>query len=114
MTRARSKGPTFQTIAIRLLKKLVSMTRSRSKGPTFWGGFYGFAWVALLLALFAFMLAGYADVWGVRGILGATALLPLSTVAYPVVAWYYTGAFPWLWTLGLVAAIGMGKVIMSD
>lgn len=90
------------------------MMGSRSKGPTFLGGCYGFAWVALLLVLFAFMLAGYGDVWGVRGMLGAMALLPISTLAYPVVAWYHTGAFPWLWTLGLLTAVGMGKVILSE
>jgi len=60
------------------------------------------------------MLAGYSSAWGIRGIFVAAALLPISTLAYPVVAWYYTGAFPWLWTLGLVAAVAMGKVIMSD
>lgn len=46
--------------------------------------------------------------------LGTMALLPISPLAYPVVAWYYTGAFPWLWALGLLAAIGMGKMIMSE
>lgn len=90
------------------------MTSTTSRGPTFWGGCYGFAWVALLLILFAAMLAGYGDIWGVRGMIGATALLPLSTLVYPVVAWYYTGVFPWVWTLGLLAAIGMGKVILAD
>jgi hypothetical protein len=44
----------------------------------------------------------------------ATALLPISAPVYPVIIWYYTGAFPWLWTLGLFAAVGMGKVILSD
>jgi hypothetical protein len=90
------------------------MTRAQSRGPTFWGGCYGFAWVGLLLVLFAFMLAGYNNVWGVRGMLGAMAVLPLSLVVYPVVAWYYTGVFPWVWTVGLLAAIGMGKVILAD
>ena len=46
--------------------------------------------------------------------IGATALLPISPLAYPIVAWYYTGAFPWVWTLGLPAAIGIGKTIMTD
>lgn len=90
------------------------MTRSRSKGPTFWGGCYGFAWAALLLILFAAMLSGYSDVWGIRGMLAAMALLPISTVAYPVISWYYTGMFPWLWTVGLLAAIVMGRTIMSE
>ena len=90
------------------------MTRDRPAGPAIWGVCYGFAWVALMLALFAFMLAGYSAVWGIRGMLAATALLPISTLAYPAVTWYYTGAFPWFWTLGLLAAVGMGKVIMSD
>lgn len=90
------------------------MANVTSRGPTFWGGCYGFAWVGLLVVLFAFMLAGYSNVWGVRGMLGAIAVLPLSLVAYPVVAWYYTGAFPWVWTVGLLAAIGMGKVILAD
>ena len=90
------------------------MRSARSRGPTFWGGCYGFAWVALMLILFDFMLVGYSDVWGIRGMLVATALLPISTLAYPVVTWYYTGAFPWLWTLMLLAAMIMGKVIMSD
>jgi hypothetical protein len=90
------------------------MTRATPRGPAVWGVCYGFAWVVLMLALFAFMLAGYRSAWGVRGIFVAAALLPISTLAYPVVAWYYTGAFPWLWTLGLVAAVAMGKVIMSD
>ena len=93
---------------------MTHMTSTTSRGPTFWGGCYGFAWVALLLILFAAMLAGYGDIWGVRGMIGATALLPISTLAYPVVAWYYTGVFPWVWTLGLLAAIGMGKVILAD
>ncbi len=90
------------------------MTSARPRGPAIWGVCYGFAWVVLMLVLFAFMLAGYSSAWGIRGIFVAAALLPISTLAYPVVAWYYTGAFPWLWTLGLVAAVAMGKVIMSD
>ena len=90
------------------------MTSVRPRGPAVWGVFYGFAWVVLMLVLFAFMLAGYSSAWGIRGIFVAAALLPISTLAYPVVAWYYTGAFPWLWTLGLVAAVAMGRVIMSD
>ena len=90
------------------------MTTARPSGPAVWGICYGFAWVVLMLVLFAFMMGGYSSVWGVRGMLVATALLPISTLAYPAVAWYYTGAFPWFWTLGLLAALGMGKVIMSD
>ena len=90
------------------------MTRDRPAGPAIWGVCYGFAWVVLMLVLFAFMLAGYSALWGIRGMFVATALLPISTLAYPAVAWYCTGAFPWLWTLGLVAAFGMGTVIMSD
>ncbi len=90
------------------------MAREAPRGPALWGVCYGFSWMVLMLVLFAFMLAGYSGVWGIRGMLVATALLPISTLAYPVVAWYYTGAFPWLWTLGLLAAVGMGKVIMSD
>lgn len=90
------------------------MTTARPSGPAVWGICYGLAWVVLMLVLFAFMLGGYSSVWGVRGMLVATALLPISTLAYPAVAWYYTGAFPWFWTLGLLAALGMGKVIMSD
>jgi len=89
-------------------------TRAAPRGPAIWGVCYGSAWVVLMLALFGFMLAGYGAVWGVRGILVATALLPISTIIYPAVAWYYTGAFPWLWALGLLAAVGMGRVIMSD
>lgn len=90
------------------------MTRDRPKGPTFWGACYGFAWVGLMLTLFAFMLAGYGEMWGMRGMLVATALLPISTLAYPAVAWYYSGTFPWLWTVGLAASIGMGKRILFD
>jgi hypothetical protein len=67
-----------------------------------------------MLVLFAFMLTGYSAAWGMRGMFVATALLPISAVAYPAISWYYTGAFPWLWTLGFLAAIGMGKVILSD
>ena len=90
------------------------MTRATAKGPAIWGVCYGFAWVVLMLVLFAFMLAGYSAVWGISGMFVATALLPISTLAYPVVTWYYSGAFPWFWTLGLLAAVGMGRVIMSD
>jgi len=90
------------------------MARSRPAGPAIWGVCYGFAWVVLMLVLFAFMLAGYSAAWGIRGMFVATALLPISSLLYPAVAWYYTGAFPWFWTLGLLAAVGMGKVIMSD
>jgi len=89
-------------------------TKAAPRGPAIWGVCYGFSWVVLMLALFGFMLAGYNAVWGMRGMFVATALLPISAPAYPIVSWYYTGAFPWLWTLGLVAAVGMGRVIMSD
>ena len=90
------------------------MARAAPRGPAIWGICYGFSWVALMLVLFGVMLAGYSAVWGMRGMFVATALLPISAPVYPVIIWYYTGAFPWLWTLGLCAAVGMGKVILSD
>lgn len=91
------------------------MTRSAApRGPAIWGVCYGFAWVVLMLVLFGVMLTGYSAVWGIRGMLVATAILPISPLAYPAIAWYYTGAFLWFWTLGLLAAFGMGAVIMAD
>ena len=90
------------------------MASAAPRGPAIWGICYGFSWVVLMVVLFGLMLVGYGAAWGIRGMLVATALLPISAPAYPVVAWYYSGVFPWLWTLGLLAAISMGKVIMSD
>lgn len=90
------------------------MVGAAPRGPAIWGICYGFSWVALMLVLFGVMLAGYSAAWGMRGMFVATALLPISAPVYPVIIWYYTGAFPWLWTLGLFAAVGMGKVILSD
>ncbi len=87
------------------------MTR---RGPSLPGLLFGVSWIVIALVLFATMVAGYARLFGVTGTLFAISVLPLSAPAYPFVVWYLGGSFPWLWALGLLVAIGMGRILLAD
>ncbi len=84
------------------------------RGPSLPGLLFGASWIVIALVLFATMVAGYARLFGVTGILFAISVLPLSAPAYPVVVWYLGGSFPWLWALGLLVAIGMWRILLAD
>lgn len=84
------------------------------QGPSVYVVCLGAVWIAILLALFGTMMAGYSQLWGVAGLAFGMALLPVSAPAYPVVAWYAGNGFPWLWTVGLVVAVALGNVLLRD
>ena len=85
-----------------------------SRGPSIWGVCFGSSWIALSLILMGMMVSGYSQLWGVKGIAFAIALLPLSAPAFPLLTWYHTGDFPWLWATGLILAIVMGNIALTD
>lgn len=87
------------------------MTR---RGPSLPGLLFGVSWIVIALVLFATMVAGYARLFGVTGTLFAISVLPLSAPAYPFVVWYLGGSFPWLWAIGLLVAVGMGRILLQD
>jgi hypothetical protein len=84
------------------------------RGPRFWGFCLGTSWIIILTLLFGFMVSGYLEIFGTVGVLLAVALAPLSAPAYPFVSWYFIGSFPWLWTLGLLVALLLGRLILAD
>jgi hypothetical protein len=84
------------------------------QGPSLFGVCFGFLWIAILLGLFGTMMAAYGQLWGVAGLAFGMGLLPISAPAYPIVAWYVGNGFPWLWTVGLVASIAMGNILLRD
>ena len=84
------------------------------QGPTLFGVCFGACWIAILLGLFGTMMATYSRLWGVAGLAFGMGLLPISAPAYPFIAWYTGSGFPWLWTVGLVAAIAIGNVLLRD
>ncbi|MBI2080561.1 MAG: hypothetical protein HYT86_02370 [candidate division NC10 bacterium] len=84
------------------------------RGPSLPGFLFGAAWIVVALVLFATMVSGYARFFGVTGTLFAISVLPLSAPAYPFIVWYHVGGFPWLWAVGLLLAIGMGRVLLGE
>ena len=86
----------------------------RKRGPQFWGFCVGTGWVVLMVVIFGFMVSGYLEIFGIMGALFAVALVPLSAPAYPFVAWYYIGSFPWLWVLGFLVAFFAGRIILAE
>ena len=84
------------------------------QGPSLFGVCLGSLWIATLLGLLGTMMAAYARLWGVAGLAFGMGLLPISAPAYPIVAWYVGNGFPWLWTVGLVASIAMGNILLRD
>jgi len=84
---------------------------SRSPGPL--GALFGITWVLLCLILIGAMMKAYGEMWGMPGILFGV-FLPLSAPTFPFLFWYMTGGFPWWWTLGFLAAVVMGKMILSE
>jgi len=86
----------------------------RKRGPQFWGFCLGTGWVTLAVIVFGVMVSGYLEIFGIVGALFAVSLVPLSAPAYPFVAWYYVGSFPWLWVLGLFLAIFAGRIILAE
>ena len=84
------------------------------RGPSLPGLLFGASWIAIALVLISTMVAGYARLFGVTGTLLAISVLPLSAPAYPLVVWYLGGGFPWIWAAGLLVAIGMGRIPMTD
>lgn len=84
-----------------------------SRSPGLFGALFGISWILICLILVGAMLQGYSHMLGTPGILFGI-FLPLSVPAFPFLAWYFTGAFPWLWTIGLVAAVVMGKVTLTE
>lgn len=84
------------------------------RGPSLPGFLFGAAWILIALVLFATMVSGYAHLFGVTGTLFAISVLPLSAPAYPFIVWYHGGAFPWVWAVGLVTAVGMGRILLAE
>ena len=85
-----------------------------SRGPTIWGVCFGFSWIALSLILMGMMVSGYSQIWGMKGIAFALMVLPLSAPAFPFLNWYLAGDFPWLWVGGLILAVLMGSIALTD
>jgi hypothetical protein len=84
------------------------------RGPSLPGLLFGASWILIALVLFATMVAGYARLFGVTGTLFAISVLPLSAPAYPFIVWYHGGGFPWLWAVGLLTAVGMGRILLAE
>lgn len=84
-----------------------------SRGPGLFGGLFGITWIVISIALFGSMLYGYSRILGMPGTLFGI-FLPLSAPLFPFLHWYFTGAFPWLWAVGFLVAIVMGKMALTD
>lgn len=87
---------------------------AEGRGPSAFGIAFGALFITLSLWLFGIMVAAYLNLWGLPGVAFALALLPISAPVYPFVAWYHTGAFPWLWAAGLVTALVMGAIVLNE
>lgn len=84
-----------------------------SRSPGLFGALFGITWTLICLVLIGAMMKAYGEMWGMPGILFGI-FLPLSMPTFPFLAWYMTGGFPWLWTLGFLAAVVMGKMILTE
>jgi len=84
-----------------------------SRSPGLFGALFGITWILICLTLMGSMFHGYSRIFGTPGILFGV-FLPISVPVFPLLAWKYTGAFPWLWALGLLLAVVMGKMALTD
>lgn len=84
-----------------------------SRSPGLFGALFGITWTLICLILIGAMMKTYSQMWGMPGLLFGI-FLPLSVPTFPFLTWYMTGGFPWLWSLGLLAAVIMGKMILTE
>ena len=87
-------------------------TAERGPGP--FAILLGSSWILLCVALTGLMVSAYASWLGAKGLFIAVGLLPFAALAYPFVSLYQSGAFPWLWTIGLILAVYLGILILGE